>query len=189
MNGSDASGGAPLSSKDAMGRHILRERAKALAAEPKEGPLLAAGEVIDVLQFMLGGARYGVASRFVREVEALGDLTHIPCTPEIILGVVGVRGQIVAVTDPVVFFGLECGHGIAPATLVVLSNGAMTTALAVDAVLGVRAVALADLQRDVSGMPSGLAGYIVGMTGEPMLLLDAGRILADKRLVVHEDVD
>ena len=51
----------------------------------------------NVIVFALGTARYAIELRWVREVTMLGHITPIPRGPDVIAGVVNVRGAIVPV--------------------------------------------------------------------------------------------
>src|SRR5687768_11763794 len=77
-------------------RQILRRRARNLATPPQ---LAAPATIVDVLGFTLGGAPYAVETRFLREVTRLADLTPVPGAPDLLLGLVSVRGEVVAVFD------------------------------------------------------------------------------------------
>jgi len=51
----------------------------------------------NVIVLALGGARYAVELRWVREVTKLGPITPVPGSPDTIAGVVNCRGAIVPV--------------------------------------------------------------------------------------------
>ncbi len=90
-------------------KKILKERAGALAREPKDRA--AAGEFVEVVEFLLSYERYGIESSYVREIYPMKELTPLPCTPPFVLGIINVRGEIVAVIDNKKFFELpEKGH-------------------------------------------------------------------------------
>jgi purine-binding chemotaxis protein CheW len=54
----------------------------------------------EYLTFLLGSEEYAVAIRHVREVVKSPPVTEVPRAPHHILGVVTVRGEVVAVIDP-----------------------------------------------------------------------------------------
>jgi purine-binding chemotaxis protein CheW len=164
---------------------ILKARAQALAREPEKAE---PGERIEIVEFLLSYERYGVESRWVREVWPLKDLTPIPCTPTFVLGVVSVRGQIVSVIDLRKLFDLpEKGLGDLNKVLILKSN-AMEFGILADEVVGVRAVPLSGLQQTVTTLTGVGEEYLRGVTQERLIVLDAERILADKRILVNEEV-
>jgi len=68
------------------------------AASPAEDPDLAAHE--EYLTFLLGKEEYAIAIERVREVMKSPPITEVPHAPPHVLGVVTVRGEVVAVFDP-----------------------------------------------------------------------------------------
>src|SRR5688500_5335816 len=76
-------------------RMVLRTRAKALARRVEEKT--RAEREYEVLEFLLAYERYAIETRYIREVYPLKDLTPVPCTPALVLGVINVRGQILSV--------------------------------------------------------------------------------------------
>ena len=78
-------------------RAVLKARAEALARESDEGA--SARELLEVVSFLLGQEKYGVETRYVREVCPMNELTPLPGTPPFVLGVVNVRGQVLSVID------------------------------------------------------------------------------------------
>ncbi len=169
---------------DAEAKRILQERARLLAQEPPPAP---SGEVIDVVEFVLGHEHYGVASTLVREVYPLKDFTPLPGTPDFILGLMNVRGQILSITDLSTLFGLP-EKGLKTANrVIILKNATREFAILADAIVGIRTIPLATLQE---GLPTltGLAGeFIKGITPDRLAILDGEKLLTDKRLIVDEE--
>lgn len=165
---------------------ILAARAQALAT-PSQAE--TDGEAIDVIEFLLSGERYGMAFAYVREVFPLLDLTRLPCTPPFVLGIVNVRGEIVSVVDLRKFFDLpENGLGDLN-KVIVLHSAAMTFGILADSVVGVRTVPRSELQPSLPTLTGLRERYLLGVTGDPMVILDAAKLLADPRIVIDESVD
>ena len=66
-------------------QQILKKRALALAVEPKKK---AEEEQIEIVEFLLSGERYAIESAFISEVYPLKNLTPLPCTPVLVVGVI-----------------------------------------------------------------------------------------------------
>jgi purine-binding chemotaxis protein CheW len=175
----------PLSeSKDR--KQILRTRAEALAQEEKKQA--AAASYIEVAEFLLASERYGVESRFVREVYALKDLTPVPCTPPFVAGIINVRGQILTVIDIKKFFELP-DKGISDLNKVlILRLGNLELGILADVMLGVRSLPLDDLQASLPTLIGIRAEYLRGVTPDRLVVLDAERILAAQKILVNEEV-
>ena len=73
-----------------------------------------------VLEFALGDEQYCLDIDYVEEI--VKDVTHtrVPNTPEYVVGVVDLRGQITTILDPKVLLGVEDGS---PGELLVVFDG------------------------------------------------------------------
>ena len=166
-------------------KNILRDRAKALAREAAKDD---SGEKIEILEFLLAYERYGIESSFIREVYPLKDLTPVPCTPAHVLGIINVRGQILSVIDLKKFFDLpEKGLGDLN-KVIILKGDAMEFGVLADVILGVRTLPLSSLQQAMPTLTGIREEYLKGITADRSVILDAGKILADKKIVVEEQV-
>ena len=166
---------------------ILRARARALAQPPEAAP--AASAWLDVLEFRLAGERYAVETRYVREVHPLKDLTPLPGTPPFVLGIVNVRGRIVPVLDLKKFFELP-EQGLTDLHRIILIEGSeMEFGLLADATVGVRSIPADSLQLSLPTLTGIRSEYLKGVTAERLVVLDVARILADPKIIVHEDVE
>ncbi|OGT83669.1 MAG: chemotaxis protein [Gammaproteobacteria bacterium RIFCSPLOWO2_02_FULL_61_13] len=165
---------------------ILRARALALAAEPGAAPNL--DQSIEVVEFLLAHERYAVASAFVREVYPLENFTPLPCTPAFLLGIVNLRGEIVSVVDVRKFFDLPQTGLQDLNKLIVLDSGNMVFGILADGILGMRRIALADIQPSLPTLTGIRADYLQGVTAERVVVLDAEKLLADRKLIVEEQV-
>jgi purine-binding chemotaxis protein CheW len=163
-------------------------RARALALARREEPAVA-GERLELLEFRLARDRYAVETRHVSEVIPLADLTPVPCTPAFLAGVVNVRGRITAVMDIQKFLALPM-QGLADLHHIILVRAPQfDIGLLADAIVSVRSQPRGDLQPSLpppAGMPP---DYVKGMTADRVVVLDLERMLADPRLIVHEDVN
>lgn len=165
---------------------ILQARAKQLA---QGAPAPATGSSLELLEFRLAQERYAVETRFVQEVYPLRDLTPLPCAPPFIRGIVNVRGRILTVLDLKRFFDLP-EKGLTDLHRVILLRGhGMEIGLLADIALGVRQVATDSLQPTLPTLNGIRAEYLKGVTEEPLIVLDADRILADPGIIVREEVE
>ncbi|MBI2413780.1 MAG: purine-binding chemotaxis protein CheW [Deltaproteobacteria bacterium] len=177
----------------AKGRRLDREEAEALLLKRAEAFSAVAGEAIEegfieVVEFRLAAERYAFESSMVREVVPISELTPMPCTPPFVLGIINLRGQILSVIDIKKLFGLP-EKGITQLNkVIVLSSDEMEFGVLADEVSGSGRVRPDALKR----LPT-LTGireeFLKGVTGEGLVVLDAGRLLADKSIVVHEAVE
>jgi purine-binding chemotaxis protein CheW len=165
---------------------ILRERAGILAREAV--PAEAADTGIEVIEFLLAHERYAIATEYVRGVDPLESLTPLPCTPSFVLGIVNVRGEILSVIDIKKFFDLP-EKGLTDLNkVIVIESADMVFGIVADAVGGVRRIPRADIQSSLPTLTGIREDYLLGVTGERVVILDAAKLLGDENLIVREQV-
>ncbi len=164
---------------------ILKERAWVLAREIKKKE---EGETIEVVEFLLAKEHYGIESSCIREVYPLKDYTPLPCVPAFVLGLLNVRGRIISVIDIKRFFDMP-DKGISDLNKVIIINDEkMEFGILADAILGVREIAIREIGPPLPTLTGIREEFLKGVTGERLVILDAARILADKNIVIHEEV-
>ncbi len=167
-------------------QRILRERATVLAREAV--PAETADASIEVIEFLLAHERYAIASEYVRGVDPLEDLTPLPCTPSFVLGIVNVRGEILSVIDLKKFFDLP-EKGLTDLNkVIVLESANMVFGIVADAISGVRRILRADIQSSLPTLTGIREDYLLGVTAERVVILDAEKLLTDGKLIVQEQV-
>jgi purine-binding chemotaxis protein CheW len=166
---------------------ILKARAEALARPLAQAA--AQERQFELVEFALAYENYGIESSFVREVYPLTDLTPVPCTPPFVLGIVNVRGEIVSVIDIKKFFDLP-EKGLTDLNkAIILQSDAMTFGILADLIVGVRAVAASDIQPPPATLTGIREQYLMGVTHDRMVILDALKLLSDRKIVVHQTVE
>jgi purine-binding chemotaxis protein CheW len=167
-------------------RKILRGRARNLAVVPAAAP--ADGELIRALRFSMGGETYAVEQGHIREVVPLPRVTPLPCVPSFMRGIINVRGRIVSLLDLKAILGLS-DTGISPtSSVIILQSPGIEFGLLADEILGLAEIPLSSIQASLPTLTDARAEYLKGVTAEGLVLLDAGKLLSDKKLVIHETV-
>lgn len=167
-------------------KRILKARAEELAREPDEPT--AARDLLEIVEFELGGERYALPLTSVREVSVLKDLTPVPCTPAFVVGIINLRGEIRTVIDLKKFFDLP-DAGITELNKVILiERGDLRLGILADAIRGAGTVPLAALQTTLPTLTDIRADYLLGLTPERLVILDPAKILSDPRILVQDDV-
>lgn len=166
-------------------REILLARAAELARVPTEE---AAGEQLECLEFLLSGERYAIELHYISQALPLADFTPLFCTPPFVLGITNLRGKIISIVDLRRFFELPEPGLCDLNRVMVVGDGRLEFGLLADGIVGVVSVPV----RDLLPAPSGLTGvreeFLTGVTADRLAVLDLGRILSDRRMVVHEEV-
>jgi purine-binding chemotaxis protein CheW len=167
-------------------KKILKARARDLARGEQVKTI---GESVEVVEFLLAHESYGIESCYVREISSLKELTPVPCTPQFVLGIINVRGQIVSVIDMKKFFDLP-EIGLTDLNkVIIVHDETMEFGILADSILGVRKIPRAEIQPPLPTLTGIGAEYLTGVTKEPLVVLDMARILSSKNLVVHEEIE
>ena len=174
-----------MTSNDEITR-VLKARAQTLAREPVQS---VAEATLEVVEFQLANERYGIETAFVRGVQPLRDLTPLPCTPAFVRGIINVHGKILAVIDLKMFFDLpeEGLHDLH--RVLIMQTADVELGILADSVGGNRSIPLSALQPALPTLTGVRAEYLKGVTADRLIVLDAATILADKRIIVHEEVE
>lgn len=175
-------------------KKVLKARAELLAKQPED---TTTGERLEVVEFMLAQERYGIESSYVREVYPLKEYTPLPCTPRFVLGLINVRGQIISVIDIKKFFDMpEKGFSDLNKVIILSSDKhshskveGMEFGILADSILGVENIAVSGLQPSLPTLSGIREKFFRGIASERMVVLDAGKLLADKNITVHEEVN
>ncbi len=142
-------------------KNLLKARARALAREPDAGRTSL--DQIAVVEFLVAGERYAVESAHVHEVCRLTD----------------------SVVDPKRFFDLP-QKGLTDLNKVILiSDGSMEFGLLADAVLGEGRVFVKELQPSLPTMTGVRAEFLIGVSSDHLVVLDAKKLLSDPGMVVN----
>jgi purine-binding chemotaxis protein CheW len=176
-----------MTDTNAEAERILRARAKALAIPRRQS--MTAGAMLELLEFRLASERYALETRHVQDVHPLRDLTPLPCTPAFVLGIVNVRGRILPVLDLKKFFDLP-ERGLTDLHRIILVRGNdLEFGLLADVIVGVRSVAADSLQPSLPTLTGIRAEYLKGIGEDRLVVLDVQRILADPKIIVHQEVE
>lgn len=165
---------------------ILKDRATELARETRERD---ARTQLHVVEFVLAMETYGIASGFIRDVFPLKTLTPIPSTPPFVVGVTNLRGEILSVVNLKKFFDLP-DNGMTDLTkVIVLQSDTTEFGILVDSLVGARSIPEDEIQLALPTLTDVRGKYLKGVTKERVAILDAGKILSDERIIVHEEVE
>ena len=166
-------------------REIMDARARALAHVQQAEP--DAGEVLEVATFALANERYAIETSFVREVVRIADVTPIPGTPDFLLGVMNLRGEILSVIDLCRLFNLASRGRTDQSRVVVLGDERAEFGVLADAaheVILLRRDELLEPPGSVTGLGH---EYLRGVTSDALIVLDGAVLLQDARLFIDQE--
>ena len=134
---------------------------------------------VSVLAVAAGDEIYGFPLSAVHEILAPLPLTEVPRAPDPVLGVIGVRGQIVTLVDLPKLLKLEVAKPTPFGRVLLIDSGKELIGVAVDRVIQVYRMDSSQIEY-ASSMGSELSDYVVGVghvssqnsgNGEVMLIL------------------
>ena len=173
---------------------IWAQRAAKLAQVPAAD---AGAKRVELVLVRLGREIYGLDARYVWEIKPLGDITPVPRVPPWVAGVVNRRGRIYSVVNLQCFFNLPAGESSRSPQLLIVETPEMELALQADDVLSIESISVAQIEAATGTVRSLPPEYVRGVArhgmrsgdeGSLVVVLDLPALLADKRLVIHEEV-
>jgi len=185
---------AALADSDEVAPEVLQQvwarRAAQLAQVPAPEE---AGAQLELVLVRLGREVYGLDAQYVHDIRPLEHLTRVPRVPVWVAGVVNLRGRILSVLDLGRFFGLPREEENT-ACLVHVETPEMELALLVDDVLDVESLPASRVQEATDTIRGLRPEYMRGVAGREgggdglLVVLDLPALLADERLIVHEEI-
>lgn len=132
MSGAGDTMATPNGSVD---RHDWEALARRAASEAVDEPGVGPGLLVELLVCELAGSGYALPVDRVREIVRMRQLTRVPRTPDWLVGVITLRGEIVQVLDLRMCLGLPLGD-VGRRTRIVVLHGddGEVTGLLVDGV-------------------------------------------------------
>lgn len=172
---------------EAAQKQQLLARADLLARQPAESA--DSGEQLEVLTFRLGDEVFAIELDYIQTVYPPTKVTPVPCTPSFIQGIIHVHGKLYSVINLRKFFEIAAHSTANTQAIIILHNhNRDELAVSIDEIITMRSIALTEIQPALSAANSIRVDYIRGITNDPLVIIDAPRILTDQRLVVDEEV-
>ncbi len=167
-------------------REILQARAREIRAT---GFQEDEGELLEILEFTLGQEHYAFPLKWVGEVCRVAEITEIPGTPAFVKGIVNLRSRIYSVLDLATLLTLPANPDgvldLADYLLLILISKEMEFAVRIDCLVGVRSLPVKRLQSHLPTLEGVQAEYFKGVTSDHLVLLDAEKLLTDKKIVIE----
>ena len=160
------------------GSEILAEAARLRAR--KEDVVDVDEERVKLVVFYLGGDLFAFHGSDVREILAPMRIFPVPGSPEHILGVINVRGDIESVVSINRFFGLPPAEPTPKSRIPIAEKGGIRSGILVDGVFDVVDFPVASISPPLATLDRSWRDLVAGETalgGAGVTLLDLGEIL------------
>lgn len=158
----------------------LEARAIALSASRASGSKDEASRAVTVA-FDLSGNRYEIEIRYVRGAISLGQVTPLPRTPDYVVGVYDLHGQLLPVFDLRIPLGITEKAPLPPRWAIVCGEAQPEFLITIDAI------------SNISNLPSGHPAlleddnaWVRGVAADGSTILDGGCILNDRRFFLED---
>jgi purine-binding chemotaxis protein CheW len=143
--------------------------------------------------FTIAETGYAVPEALVTELDRVPKVTLVPQVPVWVRGVANLRGDVISVIDLRAFLGLEASPIFRERMLVVrLLDQDFTTALVVDNVDRIVAIADEDIRPTEAAIEGSLSAFLTGvaMAGDRLVaVLDLDRLLRSRDIRQFDDID
>lgn len=151
------------------------------------------GEQKVVVLVRLGNELFGLDVEFVSDIRPNEALTRVPRVPEWVMGVINLHGRILSVVDLRQYLGLAPAAQPGAGAFVTVKTPAMEVIFFVDEVPGAESLPVRrDLMDAGIRLPAGCTAVVERQAGpgeQPYIaVIDLPALLADPRLVIHEDL-
>jgi chemotaxis signal transduction protein/hemoglobin-like flavoprotein len=142
--------------------------------------LSGAGHERLLVEFELAGERYGVDIADIKEIMRYQSVTVVPGTPEVVEGIINLRGRVTPIVDLRKRIGLGASAVDEATRIVVIELGEALVGVHVDAVTGV--VSLTDEQvqplgTEVTGGGSDYLEGVADVDGRLIVLINLGQAI------------
>lgn len=147
-------------------------------------PVEVADPIREYLTFFLGFEEYAIDIESVREVLKAPVVTDVPRAPRHVLGVIIIRGDVIAVFEPRRRLGLPEIERLGSPRVLVCDDGQGPIGLLVDAVSQVVRLRASEIEPRPQGIGSVSAEYISGIgrqDGRMFIVLDLPVVLRGKQ--------
>jgi purine-binding chemotaxis protein CheW len=173
----------PGKGKDAFNaKNLLRSMQEEYWKELEEAPLQEPSDLLTLLSFRIGRERFAVAVTAVREVTLVPALlSRIPRSPEVLLGVMNLRGQIVPILDFHPLLGLAAPARGKAARVVILRGAEGDLGILAEEVFGLDAVSASTLQTPLkveTALPPTLVKAQARVREQATVVLDAQALMS-----------
>lgn len=162
---------------------ILKERARKISDTQEDDKLNEA--VIEVLKFELANEIFAFEIKYIKEVLPVREITELPLKENFVLGVINLRGQIVSVLDIRKLYGIP-ERGISNLNrVIVLKNDKIEFGILADNIIDVDKILLSSIQESFTGVDEFRKEYLLGVTPDRIVIIDANKILNDKKIIIN----
>jgi purine-binding chemotaxis protein CheW len=136
-------------------------------------------EKVKLVIFNLQGDYYAFHGSFIKEILTLMEITFVPGTPEYILGLINVRGDVESVLNINMFLGISNSEKSKDSRIIIAADSEIRSGILVDSVEDVIDVPIRSIQPLNTTLRESIKEYVTDETqykGKNIAILDIGKI-------------
>lgn len=145
-------------------------------------------EKIKLVIFSLAGDFYAFAGEDIKEILRVEKIAFVPGSPQIILGVINVRGDIESVLNIHKLLGLPDSQPTPNSRIIIAASAEVRSGILVDTVEDVTDVPAGSVQPPIATFDKSLKEFVVGVTeqgGHNVTILGIKNILGKLKVPAH----
>lgn len=134
---------------------------------------------VELVIFSLLEDYYAFIGSDIKEILSVGNITHVPGSPDFILGIINVRGNIESVFDIHKFLGLPDVKIVQTSRIVIADKNSIRSAILVDSVEDVINVSANSVKPPISTLDKSIQEFVIGETiynKKNVTVFDIGKI-------------
>ncbi len=135
---------------------------------------------LQIVGFRIGNETYGVRIGSVREIVRVPEITSVPSAPDLVEGVINLRGKIIPVMDLRKRFGTAAPQPDKKNRILVVELESKLVGLIVSSASEVLKIPPSEIESPGSVFAEGESNYVTGvgkLKGRLIILLDIARLL------------
>ena len=164
--------------------NTLKHRADILRKAPPE-PGVSGGQT-ELLEILLGKEKYGIDTSYISGVIPLKELTPLPGVPDYILGLINIRGKILAVFDIKKLFNMPGTEITNLNKVIVLNYKDIELAILADEISGSKQIDLNNIQTNIPYNYENIHDFITGITVENLIVLNMVMLLQNEKIFIND---
>ncbi|HHJ37892.1 MAG: chemotaxis protein CheW [Methylothermaceae bacteria B42] len=148
-------------------------------------------ELLQWVTFRLAEETYGINVMQVQEVLRVTEIAPVPGSPDYVIGIINLRGNVVTVVDTRSRFGLPSKEPDDLSRIVIIESGDQEIGILVDSVAEVVELRASDMESAPNVGNEESSRYIQGVTsqdGQLLILVDLNKFLTDEELAEIESL-
>ncbi len=163
-------------------RYMLTQRSAQLAEKEKFQFVHEIYTKDKFISFMLNNNHYGIKLKYIKEVLKDTTISHVPCTPDFIKGIMNLRGDFIAVIDLKKFLNMDSEVDDDKKPIIIVENEDLILALMIDKINELFEIPDEIIPKNSENSVS----YDIIYNDKVHTILNIDRMLKDKRLFITD---